>query len=80
MEHCTENYVLIENGEIWGLKKKSNTFSKTGRIIDRKITSTLNTLGYMATTHIQYIILDLIYLKMEILELKNGLKVLYFVK
>lgn len=37
MEHCTENYVLIENGEIWGLKKEIEYFLKNaGRIIDRK--------------------------------------------
>ena len=37
IENCTTNYLLIENGEVWDMKKESDYFRKNaGRVIDRK--------------------------------------------
>jgi hypothetical protein len=37
IENCTTNYLLIENGEVWDMKKESEYFIKNaGRVIDRK--------------------------------------------
>jgi hypothetical protein len=30
IEHCTEDYILIENGEIWDLKKEIDMLFKSG--------------------------------------------------
>jgi hypothetical protein len=36
-ENCTENYLLIENDEIWDMKKERDYFIKNkSRVIDRK--------------------------------------------
>lgn len=35
--NCTENYLLIENGEVWDIKKESEYYIKNAnRVIDRK--------------------------------------------
>lgn len=37
IKNCTKNYLLIENGEIWDMKKESEYFIKNAnRTIDRK--------------------------------------------
>lgn len=37
IENCTANYVLIENGEIWDMKRESEYFiENASRVIDRK--------------------------------------------
>jgi hypothetical protein len=37
VENCTDNYLLIENGEIWDLKKEVEYFTQNAnRVIDRK--------------------------------------------
>lgn len=37
INHCTENYLLVENGEIWDMKKESDYFIKNAsRVLDRK--------------------------------------------
>lgn len=36
-ENCTENYLLLENAEVWDLKKETAHFRKNvNRVIDRK--------------------------------------------
>ena len=37
IENCTDNYLLVENGEIWDIKKESEYYIKNAtRVIDRK--------------------------------------------
>ena len=37
IENCTENYLLVENGEVWDIKKETEYYIKNAnRVIDRK--------------------------------------------
>ena len=37
IENCTENYLLVENGEVWDIKKETEYYFKNAnRVIDRK--------------------------------------------
>ncbi len=58
MEHCTDDYLLIENGEIWNMEKEADWYKKNAnRIYDRKDYFDFKFLKILGST--AYIVYDL---------------------